>query len=79
LQNENRASHRKYKGVNTQVRTGKIHILVWLYADIVGDLGRKKIFSIDLSLDTESSFNERRLKRKFERTIYQKGRILYEQ
>ena len=52
---------------------------VWLYADIVGDLGRKKIFSIDLSFDTESSFNERRLKRKFEKTIYQNGRILYEQ
>jgi len=52
---------------------------IWLYADIAGDLGRKKIFSIDLSFDTESSFNERRLKRKFEKTIYQKGRILYEQ
>jgi predicted nucleotidyltransferase len=53
--------------------------VIWLSADIAGDLGRKKIFSIDLSFDTESSFHERRLKRKFERTIYQKGRILYEQ
>jgi len=52
---------------------------IWLNADIVGDLGRKKIFSIDLSFDTESSFHERRLKRKFERIIHQKGRILYEQ
>ena len=52
---------------------------IWLNADIVGDLGRKKIFSIDLSFDTESSFHERRLKRKFERTIYQQGRVLYEQ
>ena len=50
---------------------------IWLNADIVGDLGRKKIFSIDLSFDTESSFHERRQKRKFERTIYQQGRILY--
>jgi predicted nucleotidyltransferase len=50
-----------------------------LYAKIVGDLGRKKIYSIDISFDTESSFHERRLKRKFERTIYQQGRILYEQ
>ena len=52
---------------------------IWLNADIVGDLGRKKIFSIDLSFDTESSFHERRQKRKFERIIHQKGRILYEQ
>ena len=53
--------------------------VIWLNADIIGDLGRKKIFSIDISFDTESSFHERRLKRKFERTIYQQGRILYEQ
>ena len=52
---------------------------IWLNADIVGDLGLKNIFSIDLSFDTESSFHARRLNRKFERTIYQKGRILYEQ
>ena len=50
-----------------------------LCADIVGDLGRKKIFFIDLSFDTESSFNARRMYRKFEKTIYQKGKILYEQ
>ena len=50
-----------------------------LHANILGDLGRKKIFSIDISFDTESSFHERRQKRKFERTIYQQGRILYEQ
>ena len=49
------------------------------YVKIMGDLGHKRIFSIDMSFDTESSFHERRLKRKFERTIYQKGRILYEQ
>ena len=50
-----------------------------LCAEIVGDLGRKKIFFIDLSFDTESSFNARRMYRKFEKTIYQKGKILYEQ
>ena len=50
-----------------------------LHAEIIGDLGHKDIFSIDMSFDTESSFNERRMNRKFERTIYQKGRILYEQ
>ena len=50
-----------------------------LYVKIMGDLGHKRIFSIDMLFDTESSFNERRINRKFERTIYQKGRILYEQ
>jgi len=50
-----------------------------LYTEIMCDLGRKRIFYIDISFDTESSFHERRLKRKFERTIYQKGRLLYEQ
>ena len=49
------------------------------YAKVICDLSYKDIFSIDLSFDTESSFHERRLKRKFEKTIYQKGRILYEQ
>ena len=50
-----------------------------LHAEIIGDLGHKDLFSIDMSFDTESSFNERRLNRKFEKTIYQEGRILYEQ
>ena len=50
-----------------------------LFAKIKGDLGLKDIFCIDLCFDTESSFHARRLNRKFERTIYQKGRILYEQ
>ena len=50
-----------------------------LYAKVVGDLGDKNIFYIDLLFATETSFNSRRLNRKFERTIYQKGRILYEQ
>ena len=50
-----------------------------LHAEILGDLGHKDIFSIDMSFDTECSFNERRINRKFEKTIYQKGRILHEQ
>ena len=49
-----------------------------LYAKIRGDLSKKKIFFIDLSLATESTFNTRRTNRMFESTIYQKGRILYE-
>ena len=50
-----------------------------LSKEIRCDLGLKKIFSLDLSFDTESSFHSRRMYRKFEKTIYQKGRILHEQ
>ena len=49
-----------------------------LYAKVICDLGDKDIFFIDLLFATESSFNTRRLNRKFEKTIYQKGKILYE-
>ena len=49
-----------------------------LYTKIICDLGAMDIFFIDLLFATESSFNTRRLNRKFEKTIYQKGRILYE-
>ena len=48
-----------------------------LSAEIRCDLSYKNIF-LDLSFDTESSFHTRRMNRKFEKTIYQKGRILYE-
>jgi len=49
-----------------------------LYAKIRGDLTDKDIFFIDLLFARESSFNTRRVNRTFEKTIYQKGRILYE-
>jgi len=49
------------------------------YRKIISYLGDKDIFFIGLLFATESSFNSRRLNRKFEKTIYQKGRILYEQ
>ncbi|MDR1129694.1 MAG: nucleotidyltransferase domain-containing protein [Prevotellaceae bacterium] len=50
-----------------------------LYAKIIGDLGDKKIFFIDLLLGRESSFNTRRENNIFEKTISQKGKLLYEQ
>ena len=50
-----------------------------LYGKVICDLSYRDIFSIDISFDTESSFHERRQKRKFEKAIYQQGRILYEQ
>jgi predicted nucleotidyltransferase len=50
-----------------------------LYAKIIGDLGDKKIFFIDLLLGREASFNKRRETNIFEKTISQKGKLLYEQ
>ena len=48
-----------------------------IYAKIIGDLGDKKIFFIDLSLNVESDFNKRKTKNRFEETIFQKGKIIY--
>jgi predicted nucleotidyltransferase len=50
-----------------------------LYAKIIGDLGDKKIFFIDLLLGRETSFNTRRENNIFEKTISQKGKLLYKQ
>ena len=52
--------------------------LTELYAKIIGDLSDKKIFFIDLSLNVESDFNARKTRNRFEKTIFQKGRIIYE-
>jgi predicted nucleotidyltransferase len=49
-----------------------------LYTNIIVDLSYKKIFFIDLLLSTESVFNSRKNKNIFEKTIYQKGKIIYE-
>ena len=49
-----------------------------LYAKIIGDLGRKDIFFIDLLLSAESVFNNRKENFILEKTIYQKGRRIYE-
>ena len=49
-----------------------------LYTKIMVDLSYKKIFFIDLLLNTESVFNVRKIKNIFERTIFQKGKIIYE-
>ena len=49
-----------------------------LYTKIMVDLSYKKIFFIDLLLNTESTFNSRKLKNILEKTIYQKGKIVYE-
>jgi len=53
--------------------------LLQLYAKIAGDLSSKKMFFIDLLLGRESVFNDRKENHVFERTIYQKGKKIYEQ
>ena len=48
-----------------------------LYTKIIVDLSYKKIFFIDLLLSRESVFNTRKEKNLFEKTIYQKGKMIY--
>ena len=50
-----------------------------LYTKVKGDLTDKDIFFIDLLFGRESVFNDRKEKHVFERTIYQKGKVIYEQ
>ena len=49
-----------------------------IYAKIIGDLGDKKIFFIDLLLNVESDFNVRKTRNRLEKTIFQKGKLIYE-
>jgi predicted nucleotidyltransferase len=49
-----------------------------LYGKIIGDLSEKDIFFIDLLFGRESVFNIRKIENILEETVYQKGKILYE-
>ena len=49
-----------------------------LYTKIMVDLSYKKMFFIDLLLNTESTFNSRKVRNVLERTISQNGKIVYE-
>ncbi|MCL1865738.1 MAG: nucleotidyltransferase domain-containing protein [Spirochaetes bacterium] len=49
-----------------------------LYTKIIVDLSYKKIFFIDLLLSTESVFNKRKIENILEETIFQKGKVIYE-
>jgi predicted nucleotidyltransferase len=49
-----------------------------IYTKIMVDLSYKKIFFIDLLLNTESTFNLRKQKNILEKTIFQKGKIIHE-
>jgi predicted nucleotidyltransferase len=55
-----------------------IHNFSEIYAQIIGDLGDKKIYFIDLLFGRESVFNARKTEHIFEETICQKGKIIYE-
>ena len=48
-----------------------------LYPRIIGDLGDRKIFFVDLIFKTESVFNDRLQKSNFEKTVINKGKIIY--
>jgi len=48
-----------------------------LYGKIIVDLGDKKIFFIDLLLCKESVFNKRKNENILEKTIAQKGKMIY--
>jgi predicted nucleotidyltransferase len=49
-----------------------------IYTKIMVDLSIKKIFFVDLLLCRESVFNIRKNENILEETVYQKGKILYE-
>jgi hypothetical protein len=49
-----------------------------IYSKIMFDLSLKKIFFVDLLLNRESEFNKRKIENILEETIYQKGKLLYE-
>jgi predicted nucleotidyltransferase len=49
-----------------------------IYAKIMVDLSLKKIFFVDLLLNRESVFNIRKTENILEETIFQKGKVIYE-
>jgi predicted nucleotidyltransferase len=49
-----------------------------VYTKIIVDLSDKEIFFIDLLLTKESMFDSRKENHLFEKTIFQKGKIIYE-
>jgi predicted nucleotidyltransferase len=60
------------------VTPDNIHNISDVYTKIIVDLSDKKIFFIDLLFNTESVFNKRKMVNVLEKTIAQKGKILYE-
>ena len=55
----------------------KITNYMELYTKIIGDLGHKKIFFIDLILSSNDDFNDRKSRYILERIVCDKGILLY--
>jgi len=49
-----------------------------IYSKIMLDLSLKKIYFVDLLINREDIFNKRKYENILEETIFQKGKILYE-
>ena len=49
-----------------------------IYTKIMVDLSLKKVFFVDLLLNRESVFNTRRKENVLEETIFQRGKVIYE-
>ena len=49
-----------------------------IYTKIMVDLSIRKVFFVDLLLNRESVFNTRKTENILEETIWQKGKIIYE-
>ena len=52
--------------------------LLDLYTKINLDLGAQKIYLVDLFINKESVFNDKKLKYNLEEIVYQRGKLLYE-
>jgi predicted nucleotidyltransferase len=52
--------------------------ILQLYGKIMVDLSLKKLYFVDMLLNRESEFNLRKVENILEETIYQKGKIIYE-
>ena len=55
-----------------------IENILQIYGKIMVDLSLKKIYYVDLLLDRESVFNKRKTENILEETIFQKGKVIYE-
>ena len=51
---------------------------IFFYANITGELCEKKIYDIDLHYSNESHFNKYKNLSRFQKTIFEKGILLYD-
>jgi predicted nucleotidyltransferase len=52
--------------------------LLEIYSKIMVDLSLQKIYFVDLLLNRESVFNKRKKNNILEETVFQKGKLIYE-